>query len=163
MNIHYLPCNVWNDAMFSSDNQENKVFRVYACQQLGPYIRKTIWKNGAMLWYIKVLLRTPAECMQRGTIRDKRKKNTEVLLLFRNNAASQRCLKVRNSNFMWGKMQWNGPSIWNLNKDSDNTCQLSNNDTQKSDSMTASPDNTSTETYFKLLINTQSRQFLFGK
>lgn len=65
------------------------------------YNRKTIWKNGAMLHYIKVLLWTPAECMHRGAIKRRNKENIDVLLLFSNSAASQRCRKFGNSNFIF--------------------------------------------------------------
>lgn len=41
--------------------------------------------------YIKVLLWTPAECMQRGTLKRGKKEKIDVLLLFSNSAASQRC------------------------------------------------------------------------
>lgn len=44
--------------------------------------------------YIKVLLWTLAECMQRGTLKRREKKRrgkSDVLLLFSNTAASQRC------------------------------------------------------------------------
>lgn len=66
-------------------------FRVCACQWLGPsIIAKLHIKNGAML-YIMVLLWTPAECMQRGTLKRRKKVKIDVLLLFSNGAASQRC------------------------------------------------------------------------
>lgn len=67
------------------------------------YNRKTIWKNGAMLHYIKVLLWTPAECMQRGARRKKGK--IDVLLLLSNSAASQRCWKLGNSNLLFVNIQ----------------------------------------------------------
>lgn len=63
-----------NNATFRHDNQENNVFRVYACQWLGPsVIGKVYGKNGAMLHYIKGALRTPAECMQIGTLKRRTK------------------------------------------------------------------------------------------
>lgn len=49
-------------------------FRVCACQWLGPsIIAKLHIKNGAML-YIKVLLWTPSECMQRGALKRRKEK-----------------------------------------------------------------------------------------
>lgn len=48
-----------------------------------------------MLHYIKVLLWTPAECMQRGTIKRRKKEKIDVPLLFSNSAASQRCRKFQ--------------------------------------------------------------------
>lgn len=62
-------------------------------------------KNGAMLHYIKVLLWTPAECMQRGTIKSRKKQKIDVLLLFSNSAASQRFWKFEKCNFLFVKMQ----------------------------------------------------------
>lgn len=58
-----------------------------------------------MLHYIKVLLWTPAECMLRRTIKRGNKEKIDVLLLFSNSAASQRCQKFGNSNFLTTDMQ----------------------------------------------------------
>lgn len=41
-----------------------------------PVQQETYMKNGAMLHYIKVLLWTPAECMQRGTIKSRKKRKS---------------------------------------------------------------------------------------
>lgn len=55
-----------------------------------------------MLYYIKVLIWTPAECMQRGTIKSRKiKEKIDVLLLFSKQAASQRCQKFGKSNFCY--------------------------------------------------------------
>lgn len=103
MNIHYLPCNVRNEMV----TKKNYVFRVYACQWLGPSITGKLYeKNGAMLHYIKVLLWTPAECMQRGTIKRRRKKEKmDVLLLFSNECCLQKMSEnLEESNFLLVKM-----------------------------------------------------------
>lgn len=74
-------------------------FRVCMPMVGSQYNSKLYIKNGAML-YIKVLW-TPAECMQRGTLKRRIKGKIDVLLLFSNTAASQRC---RTFEFQ--------PSIW---------------------------------------------------
>lgn len=75
-------------------------FRVCMPMVGSQYNSKLYIKNGAML-YIKVLLWTPAECMQRGTLKRRKKGKIDVLLLFSNTAAFQRC---RTFEFQ--------PSIW---------------------------------------------------
>lgn len=80
-------------------------FRVYACQWLGPRIIGKLYEKMVLCYIIKVLLRTPAECMQRGTIKSMKKEKIDVLLLFSYSAASQRCRKFGNSNFLRVKMQ----------------------------------------------------------
>lgn len=74
---------------------------MYACKALGPSTIGNYEKNGAMLHYIKVLLRTPAECMQNGTCKMEKREDEEICVgqLFLSSAASQRCWRFGNSNF----------------------------------------------------------------
>lgn len=92
-------------------------FRVCMPMVGSQYTSKLYIKTGAML-YIKVLLWTPAECMQRGTL-TRKGGESDVLLLFSNTAASQRC---RTSEFQRGVgSQCNRPSSPSSNSAAQNS------------------------------------------
>lgn len=105
MNIHYLPCNVWNNATFRSGDQENQVFRVYACQWLGPSIIEKLYEKMVLCSLYKGASMDPSWMHAKKNYQKMKKEKIDVLLLFSNSAASQRCRKFGNSNFLFVNMQ----------------------------------------------------------
>lgn len=88
--------------------KKTKFLEVYACQWLGPSIIGKLYEKWCYVTLYKGASMDPSWMHAKRNYqkkKKKKKKKIDVLLLFSNSAASQRCRKCGNSNFLFVKMQ----------------------------------------------------------